>query len=99
MRDRHSVADEDAMTKQTEVVQLHKHRKVKNGEVRFLEIGTFDGPSGAKIYWRQIVSIPAFTGWFYSRSSMTAKGSEHSVWGPFETREKAEADAHRTAPG
>jgi hypothetical protein len=47
------------MTKQTEVVQLHKHRKVKNGEPRFLEIGTFDGPSGAKIYWRQIVGFGA----------------------------------------
>ena len=87
------------MTKQTEVVQLHKRRKVKNDEFRWLEIGPFDGPCGAEIYWRQIVGVPAFTGWFYRMSTMTAEGSESSVWGPFETREKAEADAHRTAPG
>jgi hypothetical protein len=89
----------NAMSKQTEVVQLHKHRKVKNDEPRLLEIGPFDGPSGAEIYWRQIIGLSAFTGWFYRRSTKTATEFSFSVWGPFETREKAEADAHRTALG
>jgi hypothetical protein len=81
------------MTK-TKITQLHEHRR---GEPRMNFGPRFDGPDGAKIEWSEYVGFPFMTGWYYRRSATTAKDCQSATWGPFKTREEAEADARRTA--
>jgi hypothetical protein len=57
----------------------------------------FNGPDGAAIEWINFGGVAEFTGWYYRRSAKTASGYQGATWGPFETREEAEADAHLTA--